>query len=112
MLVDAPLAARRASMTRVDGAKKADGVCIDARTGASIRGSSMATRVLGACRRRASRLSESFRDAWLMRSYLGLALSDGVCTHLELRHCFSLSKSHCFDKIIRTDGLWRVGQIS
>jgi hypothetical protein len=75
MLVDAPLAARRASMTRVDGAKNADGVCIAARTGASIRGSSMATQVLGACRRRASRLSESFRDAWLMRSGLGLAPS-------------------------------------
>jgi hypothetical protein len=75
MLVDAPLAARRASMTRVDGAKNADGVCIAARTGASIRGSSMATQVLGACRRRASRLSESFRDAWLMHSHLGLAPS-------------------------------------
>jgi hypothetical protein len=75
VLVDAPLAARRASMTRVDGAKKADGACIDARTGASIRGSSMATRVLGACGRRASRLSESFRDAWLMHSCLGLAPS-------------------------------------
>jgi hypothetical protein len=73
MLVDAPLAARRASMTRVDGAKNADGVCIAARTGASIRGSSMATQVLGACRRRASWLSESFRDAWLMHSRLGLA---------------------------------------
>jgi hypothetical protein len=75
MLVDAPLAARRASMTRVDGAKNADGVCIAARTGASIRGSSMATQVLGACRRRASRLSESFRDAWLLHSHLGLAPS-------------------------------------
>jgi hypothetical protein len=96
MLVDAPLAARRASMTRVDGAKNADGVCIAARTGASIRGSSMATQVLGACRRRASRLSESFRDAWLMHSHLGLAPSvplSGVLVG-QAHHLHFLIHSH------------------
>jgi len=39
------LAARRTSRTRVEGAMKAVDVAIDARTGASIRGSSMAALV-------------------------------------------------------------------
>ena len=43
---EAPLAERTASMTREAGSMKVDGVCIDARTGASIRGSSMAALVL------------------------------------------------------------------
>lgn len=43
---EAPLAERTASMTRDAGSMKVDGVCIDARTGASIRGSSMAALVL------------------------------------------------------------------
>jgi hypothetical protein len=37
-----PLAARRACRTSLDGATRVDEACIDARTGASIRGSSMA----------------------------------------------------------------------
>ena len=36
------MAERSASMTRDAGSMKVDGVCTDARTGASIRGSSMA----------------------------------------------------------------------
>lgn len=43
---EAPLAERTASMTREAGSMKVEGVCIDARTGASIRGSSMAALVL------------------------------------------------------------------
>jgi hypothetical protein len=39
---EGPLAARRACRTSLDGAMRVDEACIDARTGASIRGSSMA----------------------------------------------------------------------
>jgi hypothetical protein len=39
---EAPLAARRACRTCFDGATSVEDACIDARTGASIRGSSMA----------------------------------------------------------------------
>jgi hypothetical protein len=40
------LTARRASITREAGEMKVEGVCTDARTGANIRGSSMAALVL------------------------------------------------------------------
>jgi hypothetical protein len=40
------LAERRASITREAGSMNVEGVCIDARTGASIRGSSMAALML------------------------------------------------------------------
>jgi hypothetical protein len=42
--LEGPFAARRAWRTTLDGATRAGEACIDARTGASIRGSSMAGR--------------------------------------------------------------------
>jgi hypothetical protein len=45
--VDEALAARRASRAREDGAMSFDEVCMDARTGASNRGSSMAAVMAG-----------------------------------------------------------------
>jgi hypothetical protein len=63
---EVPLATRRASRTRVDGAMKVFDVANDARTGANIRGSSMAALVL---ERRASQCIATFRDArWSVRS--------------------------------------------
>jgi len=57
---EAPLATRRASRTRVDGAMNVVAVANDARTGANIRGSSMTALVL---ERRAFECTATFRDA-------------------------------------------------
>lgn len=57
------LAARRASRTRVEGAMNVVDVAIDARTGANIRGSSIAALMWEAGG--GDRFLETFRDAWL-----------------------------------------------
>ena len=60
MGAEVPLATRRASRTRVDGAMNVVDVANDARTGANIRGSSMAAQLL---ERRAFECTATFRDA-------------------------------------------------